>query len=287
MKIFFLVFSINYTKKYKSKNLSLSGGCAMNSVANGKITGNTPFEKIYISPNPGDAGGAIGSACVHIRKNLNKKINFKNYAYLGPKYENKEIKEFIDKNSAIKKYKINFFNDTEISNVISKKLVESKIIGWFQNETEWGPRALGNRSIIADARNPNIKDIINSKIKRRESFRPFAPSILFEKTKEWFEIESEVPFMSEVYPIKKDKLKLLPGITHVDGTGRLQTVKKFNNVKYYNLIYAFYQLTGIPIILNTSFNENEPIVNTPEEAFDCFDRTDMDLLVVGNCVISR
>lgn len=284
--IFFSVLD-NLYKKYKSKNLSLSGGCAMNSVANGKITKNTSFEKIYISPNPGDAGGAIGSACVHINKNLNKKINVKNYAYLGPKYANDEIKEFIDKNSAIKKYKISFFNDQEISNVISKKLVESKIIGWFQNETEWGPRALGNRSIIADARNPNIKDIINSKIKRRESFRPFAPSILFEMTKDWFEIENEVPFMSEVYPIKKDKLKLLPGITHVDGTGRLQTVKKFNNIKYYNLIYAFYQITGIPIILNTSFNENEPIVNTPEEAFDCFDRTDMDLLVFGNCVISR
>ena len=283
----FLSILDNLYKKYKCENLSLSGGCAMNSVANGKIVKNTSFKNIYISPNPGDAGGAIGSACVHISKNLKKEINVNNYAYLGPKYENKQIEEFIDKNLALKKYKINFFNDEEISSVISKKLTESKIIGWFQNETEWGPRALGNRSIIADARNPNIKDIINSKIKRRESFRPFAPSILFEKTKDWFEIENEVPYMSAVYPIKKDKLKLLPGITHIDGTGRLQTVKKLNNIKYYNLINSFYQLTGIPIILNTSFNENEPIVNTPEEAFDCFDRTDMDILVVGNCVISR
>jgi carbamoyltransferase len=218
---------------------------------------------------------------------LNKTIYVKNYAYLGPKYDNNDIKEFIDKNLPTKNYKINFFNDDEISDIISKNLTESKIIGWFQNETEWGPRALGNRSIIADARNPNIKNIINSKIQRRESFRPFAPSILYEKTKDWFEIENEVPFMSEVYPIKKDKLKLLPGITHVDGTGRLQTVKKINNLKYYNLINSFYKLTGIPIILNTSFNENEPMVNTPQEAFDCFDRTDMDLLVVGNCVISR
>jgi carbamoyltransferase len=284
--IFFSLLN-NLYKKYKCKNLSLSGGCAMNSVANGKIIKNTSFEKIYISPNPGDAGGAIGSACVHINKNLNKTIYVKNYAYLGPKYDNNDIKEFIDKNLPTKNYKINFFNDDEISDIISKNLTESKIIGWFQNETEWGPRALGNRSIIADARNPNIKNIINSKIKRRESFRPFAPSILYEKTKDWFEIENEVPFMSEVYPIKKDKLKLLPGITHVDGTGRLQTVKKINNLKYYNLINSFYKLTGIPIILNTSFNENEPMVNTPQEAFDCFDRTDMDLLVVGNCVISR
>ena len=284
-----ILFSIleRLHKKYKTENLSLSGGCAMNSVANGKITKNTSFKKIFISPNPGDAGGAIGSACIHISKILKQQINVKNYAYLGPKYEDIDIKKFINNNLTIKKYKVDFFNDKEISNVISKKLTESKIIGWFQNETEWGPRALGNRSIIADARNPNIKDIINSKIKRRESFRPFAPSILFEKTADWFEIENEVPFMSEVYPIKKDKLKLLPGITHVDGTGRLQTVKKLNNLKYYNLINSFYKLTGIPIILNTSFNENEPIVNTPEEAFNCFDRTDMDLLVIGNYVISR
>ncbi|WP_440915375.1 carbamoyltransferase family protein [Candidatus Pelagibacter sp.] len=285
-EVFFSLLN-NLYKKYKCKNLSLSGGCAMNSVANGKIINNSSFEKIYISPNPGDAGGAIGSACVHINKNLNKTIYVNNYAYLGPKYDNNDIKEFIEQNLPKKKYKINFFNDEEISDIISKNLTESKIIGWFQNETEWGPRALGNRSIIADARNPNIKEIINSKIKRRENFRPFAPSILYEKTKDWFEIENEVPFMSEVYPIKKDKLKLLPGITHVDGTGRLQTVKKINNLKYYNLINSFYKITGIPIILNTSFNENEPIVNTPQEAFDCFDRTDMDLLVIGNCVISR
>ena len=224
---------------------------------------------------------------IHIHKSLKKVIKVKNYAYLGPRYDFKMIKNIFDSNKTIKDYKIEFFSDQEISKRISKKLSESKIIGWFQDEAEWGPRALGNRSIIADARNPNIKEIINSKIKRRESFRPFAPSILFEKTQEWFQIENEVPFMSEVYPIKEDKLKLLPGITHVDGTGRLQTVKKSNNLKYYNLINSFYELTGVPIILNTSFNENEPIVNTPEEAINCFHRTDMDLLVIGNYIISR
>ena len=284
--IFFHILN-NLHKKYKNDNLSLSGGCAMNSVANGKIIRDTPFNKVYISPNPGDAGGAIGSACVHIHKNLKEVIKVKNYAYLGPRYDSKIIKDILDSNTTIKDYKIEFFSDQEISKRISEKLSESKIIGWFQDETEWGPRALGNRSIIADARNPNIKEIINSKIKRRESFRPFAPSILFEKTQEWFQIENEVPFMSEVYLIKEDKLKLLPGITHVDGTGRLQTVKKSNNLKYYNLINSFYELTGVPIILNTSFNENEPIVNTPEEAINCFHRTDMDLLVIGNYIISR
>jgi carbamoyltransferase len=284
--IFFHILN-NLHKKYKNDNLSFSGGCAMNSVANGKIIKNTPFKKIYISPNPGDAGGAIGSACIHISKNLKRKINVKNYAYLGPKYNNQEVSKILDKNSAVKSYNVEFFSDAEISQKISKKLTESKIIGWFQDETEWGPRALGNRSIIADARNPNIKEIINSKIKRRESFRPFAPSILFEKTHEWFQVKDEVPYMSEVYFMKEDKLNLLPGITHVDGTGRLQTVKKNNNFKYYNLINEFYKLTGIPIILNTSFNENEPIVNTPEEAINCFHRTDMDLLVIGNYVISR
>ena len=284
--IFFHILN-NLHKKYKNDNLSLSGGCAMNSVANGKIIRNTSFKKIYISPNPGDAGGAIGSACVHINKNLSKKIEVKNYAYLGPKYDSKEIMEILDSSTTINKYKVEYYSDNEISEKISKKLTETKIIGWFQGETEWGPRALGNRSIIADARNPNIKDIINSKIKRRESFRPFAPSILFEKTQEWFQIEKEVPFMSEVYLMKEDKLKLLPGITHVDGTGRLQTVKKSNNLIYYNLINSFYELTGVPIILNTSFNENEPIVNTPAEAINCFHRTDMDLLVIGNYVISR
>ena len=193
----------------------------------------------------------------------------------------------MDTNHLIKKYKVNFFNDEELSKKVAIELSNSKIVGWFQGKTEWGPRSLGNRSILADARNPNIKNIINSKIKRRESFRPFAPSILFEQTNEWFEIEKEVPYMSEVYPIRIEKTKLLPGITHIDGTGRLQTVKKENNLRYYNLISHFYDLTGVPILLNTSFNENEPIVNTPVEAIECFDRTDMDLLVIENYIISR
>ena len=284
--IFFYMLE-NLYKKYKSDNLSLSGGCAMNSVANGKIIEKTSFKKIYTSPNPGDAGGSVGSASVYIYNSLNKPISVKNYAYLGSKYDLEYIKKILDKNNLIKKYKVNYLDDDQLYKKIALALSESKIIGWFQGSAEWGARALGNRSIIADARNPKIKDIINSKIKRRESFRPFAPSILYEKMNEWFDIDKEVPFMSEVYPIKKEKISLLPGITHVDGTGRLQTVKKQNNLKYYNLIKSFYELTGVPIILNTSFNENEPIVNNPTEAIECFDRTDMDLLVLENYVISR
>ncbi len=284
--IFFHILE-NLYKKYKSDNLSLSGGCAMNSVANGKIIEKTPFKNIYISPNPGDAGGSVGSASVYIYNSLNKPISVKNYAYLGPKYDLEYIKKVLEENNLIKKYKVNYLDDGQLYKKIALALSESKIIGWFQGSAEWGARALGNRSIIADARNPKIKDIINSKIKRRESFRPFAPSILSEKMNEWFDIDKEVPFMSEVYPIKKEKISLLPGITHVDGTGRLQTVKKENNLKYYNLIKSFYELTGVPIILNTSFNENEPIVNNPTEAIECFDRTDMDLLVLENYVISR
>ena len=277
----------NLYDKYKSVNLSLSGGCAMNSVANGKIIEKTPFKNIYISPNPGDAGGAVGSAAAYIDSHLNKPVSVKNYAYLGSKYDLKYIKKILDENNLIKKYKVEYLDDDQLYKKIAIELSESKIIGWFQGSSEWGARALGNRSIIADARNPKIKDIINSKIKRRESFRPFAPSILFDQTKEWFEIDKEVPFMSEVYQIKKNKTNLLPGITHVDGTGRLQTVKKENNLKYYNLISSFHKLTGVPVILNTSFNENEPIVNNPSEAIDCFDRTDMDILVIENYIISR
>ena len=152
---------------------------------------------------------------------------------------------------------------------------------------EWGQRALGNRSILADARNPEIKNIINSKIKRIESFRPFAPSVLEKYAKEWFDITDEIPFMSEVFPVLNQKKKILPGVTHIDGTARLQTVSKENNEKYYLLIDEFFKQTGVPIILNTSFNENEPIVNTPEEAINCFERTEMDALIIENWIISR
>ncbi len=274
---------------YKIDALTLSGGCAMNSVANGKILKETSFKKIYISPNPGDAGGSVGSAVSYIKNKNIYPIEKISYAYLGKSYSNDEIGLEIKKKKIEQFHKVLNLKNDEIIDYTVNYLIKSKIIGWFQGRMEWGPRALGNRSIIADARNPKIKDIINSKIKRRESFRPFAPAILNDYVKDWFDIDYniEIPFMSEVYTILKNKQKDLPGITHVDGTGRLQTIKKTDNKKFYNLIEKFYSKTSIPIILNTSFNENEPIVQTPREAIDCFLRTDMDILVMENWMIIR
>ncbi len=274
-------------QKYKIKNLTLSGGCAMNSVANGKILRKTPFEKVYISPNPGDAGGSIGSAIFFLLETGQKIENNINYAYLGSNYSDEDIELVISKKNLKKNFDVKKYRDDDLYNFISDQLCLSKIIGWFQGKMEWGARALGNRSILADARNPRIKDIINKKIKKRESFRPFAPAILEEFTSQWFEIDKNVPYMSEVYNISKNKLNDLPGITHVDGTGRLQTVNKSNNNKFYSLIKNFYKKTNIPIVLNTSFNENEPIVESPDQAIDCFLRTNMDILVLESWVISR
>ena len=259
----------------------------MNSVANGKILKKSPFTKIYIPPNPGDAGGSIGSAVTSLKRKINKNIILKNYSYLGNKYSSKDIERYILNNNELIKFKIEKNNEEDLINKTASFLTESKIIGWFQGRMEWGPRALGNRSILADARNPKIKDIINLKIKRRESFRPFAPSVLSEFSNDWFEINKEVPYMSEVYPVKFEKQKILPAITHVDGTGRLQTVKKQDNERYYDLIFKFYQLTSVPVILNTSFNENEPIVRNPQEAINCFLRTNMDILVLEDWIIRR
>ncbi len=285
-KILFSLLNSLY-EKYKIKNLTLSGGCAMNSVANGKILKNTSFEKIYISPNPGDAGGSIGSALLFLNNNKYKIEKNINYAYLGRSYKNDEIEKIINKKNLENNFIVKRLLEEELIDIVTQKLCDSKIIGWFQDKMEWGARALGNRSILADARNPNIKDIINSKIKRRESFRPFAPAILKEHMKDWFEINKEVPFMSEVYSILQHKRTELPGITHVDGTGRLQTVSETNNPKFYKLIKKFYEKTNIPILLNTSFNENEPIVESPEQAINCFMRTNMDILILENWMILR
>lgn len=284
---------LNYVyEKYKIENLTISGGCAQNSLANGKILNNTKFSSLFVPSNPGDAGGAVGSAYI-AWNNSNKGRAIKKFsAYLGPSYSNLEIENLIINNK--KKLileKCNHFlenNDNILCAYIAKKIETGKIIGWFQGKMEWGPRALGNRSILADPRNPKIRDIINIKIKRRETFRPFAPSILLEKANDWFEnFTDEEPFMSRVLRFKKEKINLVPAVVHVDGTGRLQTVKEENNPKYYKLIKEFYNLTSVPIILNTSFNENEPIVFKPEHALECFLRTNMDILVMENWVIHR
>jgi len=281
----------NLYDKYKCKNLCISGGCGMNSVANGKIKEFTNFKNIYVQPAAGDAGGAIGAAYSTYYKIEKKPKKFEmKHAYWGNNYDDNYIKNIIEKNisSSDSIYKKIFFEDkTNLCKLVAKFIAEKKVVGWFQGKMEWGPRALGNRSIIADPRSAQMKDILNLKIKRRESFRPFAPSILIEEVKNWFEIEDKVPFMMKVYKIKKNKQKLIPAVTHVDGSGRLQTVEKDTNDIYYNLILEFKKITNIPIVLNTSFNENEPIVRSPEEALNCFLRTKMDVLVLGNSVVIR
>ena len=290
--VFFNLLNKLYDK-HGLKSLSLAGGCAMNSVANGKIIKKTPYTHIYVQAASGDAGGAIGAAFhVYSNKNQGSRKYFEmDHAYWGPSYTNSYHKNLLDRNlSKIEKLfcSIEYINDeNQLCDKVADAIAKGLVIGWFQGRMEWGPRALGNRSILGDPRRENMKDILNLKIKRRESFRPFAPSILLEKVYEWFENDAEVPFMSQVFQIREDKKKKIPAVTHVDGSGRLQTVSLKNNPLYYKLISAFADKTGIPILLNTSFNENEPIVCSPEEALETFFRTKMDLLVLGNWIVKR
>jgi len=213
------------------------------------------------------------------------------HAYWGSKYSNDEIKDILQVNSTSinsQHCTIQYIgNEEELCKKTATAISEGKVIGWFQGRMEWGPRALGNRSILGDPRRPDMKDILNLKIKRRESFRPFAPSILRSHVSDWFEHEDEVPFMMKVFQIKDNKQALVPAVTHADGSGRLQTVCKDTNARYHTLISEFNKLTGIPMVLNTSFNENEPVVCNPQHALDCFLRTKMDFLVLGNWIVTR
>ena len=279
-------------RKTGLSKLVLAGGCAMNSVANGKIFQNTKFKDVYIQPAAGDSGGAIGAAFYVWNQMLGKGRSFiLDKPYLGKEFDNKEIMKVIDLNEKGLKGEdcvVEKFDDVEkLSQTTAKAISEGKVIGWFQGRMEWGPRALGNRSIVCDPRRGDMKDILNLKIKRRESFRPFAPSIHEEAVSEYFEQEYPDPFMLKVYRIKAEKRPLIPAVTHVDGTGRLQTVSIKTNPGYWQLIDEFRKISGIPMVLNTSFNENEPIVQTPTEALDCFLRTKMDVLVMGNYYIYR
>ncbi len=279
-----LIFHIlnHLQKRTGLENICIAGGVAQNSVANGKILEQTSFKNVYIPSAGHDAGTALGSALWlynHILENERLPAIYN--AYTGAKFSNDEIETCLKSNNVV----YTRYNDEELLNLVSDALVGGKVIGWFQGRAEFGPRALGHRSIIVDPRRTDAKELLNSKIKRRESFRPFAPSILEEYVSEYFEKTDKVPFMEKVYPIKKEKHVEIPAVTHVDGTGRLQTVEKGD--RYYDLIEKFRQKTGTPILLNTSFNENEPIVNTPKEALACYLRTDMDMLVLENCVISR
>ena len=273
-----------------SENLSLSGGCAQNSVANGKIFDRTKFKNVYISSASGDAGGALGSVTSFLSK---KNIFFEKQknSFHGPKFDNTQILNSIKNVKSqleAKKIKKIEFNSKDEKYIFTAKEIENrKIVGWFQGCMEWGPRSLGNRSILASPSVQNIKDIINEKIKRRESFRPFAPSIMAEHISSWFENNHESIFMSFVSKVRENKKSIIPSVVHVDGTARLQTVTRENNENFYNLINEFYKLTNIPMILNTSFNENEPIVMTPDEAIKCFLRTNMDLIVLEDVALIR
>jgi carbamoyltransferase len=278
--------------KYGLSQLALAGGCAMNSVANGKIYRNTPFKNVYIQSAAGDAGGAIGAA-FQVSNDVNIKIKrfYMEHAFWGPSFTNDYYETLLaeKKNELVQNNCLVEFisNDDQLFMNTAQAISEGLVIGWFQGRMEWGPRALGNRSILCDPRREDMKDILNSKIKRRESFRPFAPSILREKVGEWFEDDDDVPFMMKVFQIHFEKRTQIPAVTHVDGSGRLQTVSSLANIRYHKLISAFEDLTGVPILLNTSFNENEPVVCRPEEALKTFLRTKMDVLVLGNWTVSR
>ncbi len=273
------------------KNLCMAGGVALNSVANGKILKQTPFEQIYIQPSAGDGGGALGAALFAYHMVLAKPRKFvMEHAYWGEKHGNGEIDSFLKEN-AIPHERIE--NEERLIERVADQLSGGKVVGWYQGRFEWGPRALGNRSILADPRRTDMKDIVNTKIKFREPFRPFAPSVLVEETGNYFSLpdaSNHYParFMLYVVDVNKDKHDVIPAITHVDGTGRLQTVQKEINPRYYKLIETFGQATGVPVVLNTSFNlKGEPIVNTPQEAFSSFQRSGMDVLVLGDYVVEK
>ncbi len=278
--------------QYGQPALALAGGCAMNSVANGKVYRNTPYQRVYVQSAAGDAGGAIGAAMVawH-RANGTVRSEAMTHAYWGPQFSDNEIEQLLQERRGqilAQGCQITQIHDEdELCRRTAQAVADGMVVGWFQGRMEWGPRALGNRSIVCDPRRADMKDILNLKIKRRESFRPFAPSVLREAVPAWFETDDDVPFMMQVFQIRAEKRPLIPAVTHVDGSGRLQTVDRNANPRYHRLIEAFSRLTGVPMVLNTSFNENEPVVCRPVEALDCFLRTKMDVLVLGGWVIDR
>lgn len=277
--------------KHGISQLAIAGGCGMNSVANGKVTLQTPFKEIYVQSAAGDAGGAIGAAYAVWHQLGGARGPEMDHAYWGPEASDAEIEGLLEdraseitaQHCSIEKYD----DEAKLCNKVAANVADGQVIGWFQGRMEWGPRALGNRSIVCDPRRADMKDILNLKIKRRESFRPFAPSILRESVKDWFELDGEVPFMMQVYQIREEQRGKIPAVCHVDGSGRLQTVYERTNPRYYHLIQSFNEISGVPMVLNTSFNENEPVVCTAQEALDCFLRTKMDCLVLGDWVVQR
>jgi len=310
--------------KTRLPRLCLAGGCAMNSVMNGKIRERTPFQEIYIQPAAGDNGTALGAALYTYHQQLNQPRQFvMEHGYWGPEFGDQEIARTLGAQSTEHGEKSKLLgvrskenerergagsrereagsgesggktcvvrkmeNEVELCRWTAERIAAGAVVGWFQGRMEWGARALGNRSIIADPRRADMREIINTKIKFREKFRPFAPSILEEAIAEYFVGAVPDPFMIQVYPVRPEKRSVLPAVTHVDGSGRLQTVSQQTNPLYWRLIKAFERHTGVPVLLNTSFNENEPIVLKPAEALDCFLRTDMDVLVMGKWVVEK
>jgi carbamoyltransferase len=271
-------------QRVPSENLAMAGGCALNSVANGKIFSETPFKRTWIQPAAGDEGLAIGAALYAYHSILKqpRRSEMKN-AYLGPEFSEERIRQSLD----AAKMEYRRLEREPLLEAVADQIAEGKVVGWFQGRMEWGPRALGNRSILAHPGLPDMKDTLNARIKHREWFRPFAPSILAEHQTEYFDHDHPTPFMLHVYGIRSEHRERLCAVNHVDNTGRLQTVARDENPLYYDLIAAFHRKTGIPVVLNTSFNENEPIVCQPEEAIDCFSRTKMDVLAIGPYLVLK
>jgi len=266
------------------ENLAMAGGCALNSVANGKLFDQTPFRRTYIQPAAGDEGLAIGAALHTYHSVLKQPRRHElKHSYLGPEFSESRIQSALQ-NAGLQCRKM---ERGALLEEVASQIAAGNVIGWFQGRMEWGPRALGNRSIVAHPGLPNMKDVLNARIKHREWFRPFAPSIMADHQHEYFEHDHPSPFMLHVYKIRAEKRKELCAVNHVDDTGRLQSVTREENPMYYDLISAFHRKTGIPVILNTSFNENEPIVCTPEEAIDCFRRTRMDVLAIGPFLVVK
>lgn len=278
----------NYQEKTGAKHLCIAGGVGLNSVLNGVLLTKSNFDNIFIQPAAGDAGGSLGAALyVDHQRRGNRKFQMKN-AYLGPEFTAEEIEKALSESQQILK-KCEASKVENPANVAAKFISDGKIVGWFQGRMEFGPRALGCRSILADARRPEMKDILNRRVKGREPFRPFAPSVLAEKAMEYFEMpSSDFPFMLFVFPVKADKREKIPAVTHVDHTARIQTVSRKTNPLYWQLIKEYEKLTGIPVILNTSFNrKGEPIVCTPKDAINCFFRTNLDALIIGNFLLEN
>ena len=279
-EVFFYLLNELY-KNVPCQNLAMAGGCALNSVANGKLFSETPFRQTWIQPAAGDEGLAVGAALEVHHTVLKQPRNYElKNSYLGPEFCDARIETAL-KGAGLRYHRL---EQTPLLERVADQIAEGNVVGWFQGRMEWGPRALGNRSIVAHPGLQTMKDVLNARIKHREWFRPFAPSILAERQQEYFEHDHPSPFMLHVYKIRPEKRSQLCAVNHVDDTGRLQSVSREENPLYHDLIKTFEKKTGIPVLLNTSFNENEPIVCAPQEAIDCFCRTRMDVLAIGSFV---